>query len=168
MGRVAVNSPNRIQLKRVTWRSSMDAASNTEKPAAESTSKPKGSAGLDWVTARSNCSLPKVFATLRRQIEADVKTRNSLRPDLAVYEFSMVESGNDFTVLLAAGEGRWSVVFSLHDHSILARDSRGEALLEITLNFNQQGECRLRAKEQEWEYWQIRRMALEDLMFRAN
>jgi len=30
---------------------------------------------------------------------------------------------------------------------------------------NDQGECKLHANEQEREYWQVRRMALEDLMF---
>ncbi len=35
---------------------------------------------FDWVTKRFSCSLPNVFNTLRKQVEEDVKTRNSLAP----------------------------------------------------------------------------------------
>ena len=38
----------------------------------------KDTAKFDWVTERSSCSLPKVFKTLRLQVEEDVKTRNAL------------------------------------------------------------------------------------------
>ena len=55
---------------------------------------------FDWVTARSLCSLPKVFKELRSQVEEDVKTRNALRPNNSPYEFSIADSGDGFTVLL--------------------------------------------------------------------
>lgn len=127
-----------------------------------------GTTSFDWVTQRSLCSLPKVFNTLRLQIEQDVKTRNALRPELAPYEFSIVESGDDFKVVLEAKGARWTVVFSLLEHAILVRDDQGEALFDVTLSFNDAGECKLNARQQQWEYWQIRRMALEELMFRSN
>jgi hypothetical protein len=38
----------------------------------------------------------------------------------------------------------------------------------VTLTFNYKGECKLNVNEKERELWQVRRMALEDLMFRAN
>jgi hypothetical protein len=41
-------------------------------------------------------------------------------------------------------------------------------LFDVTLSFNDAGECKLNARQQQWEYWQIRRMALEELMFRSN
>lgn len=123
---------------------------------------------FDWVTERSLCSLPKVFNTLRSQIEADVKTRNGLRPELSPYEFSMVESGDTFKVTLEAKGVLWAVVFSLHEHAIVVGDDKGETMFEVTLTFNDAGECKLNAREQQWEFWQIRRMALEELMFRSN
>lgn len=123
---------------------------------------------FNWVTERSNCSLPKVFNTLLRQIEDDVKTRNGLRPELAPYEFSIVESGDHFTVVLAAKELRKAVVFSLKDHAIVVGDDTGETMFEVTLTFDETGACRLNTREQQWEFWQIRRMALEELMFRGN
>jgi hypothetical protein len=128
----------------------------------------KEKTGFDWVTERSNCSLPKVFNTLRQQIEADVKTRNGLRPELAPYEFSIAESGDHFTVVLAAKELRKAVVLSLKDHAIVVADDTGETMFEVTLTFDDAGACRLNAREQQWEFWQIRRMALEELLFRGN
>jgi hypothetical protein len=123
---------------------------------------------FDWVTERSLCSLPKVFNALRSQIEADVKTRNGLRPELSPYEFSMVESGDTFKVVLEAKGISLAVVFNLREHAIVVLDGKGETMFEVTLTFNDAGECKLNAREQQWEFWQIRRMALEELMFRSN
>lgn len=121
----------------------------------------------DWVTARSLCSLPNVFKELRLQVEEDVKTRNTLRPNNSPYEFSVTENGGEFTVILTAADVRRSVIFSLADHAIGVRDSRGKEMFEVTLAFNDEGECRLNVQEKERELWQVRRMALEELLFRG-
>jgi hypothetical protein len=127
--------------------------------------KPK----FDWVTRRSSCSLAKVFAALRQQVEEDVKTRNGLRPNYAPYEFSLTDDTADFTVHLKAREIQRSVTFSLGDHAILVRDDdkKGD-MFQVTVTFNEHGACTLLANEEEREFWQIRRMALEDLMFRQE
>jgi hypothetical protein len=128
-------------------------------------------AQLDWIKQRSDCSLPKVFATLRPQIEQDVKTRNSLRPKTAPYEFSMTENLNEITVRLQAdgpqGELQKSVIFDLQDHAISVRDDAGNRLFEVTLTFDDTGKCRLNVNGEERDFWQVRRLALEDLMFRG-
>jgi hypothetical protein len=64
---------------------------------------------FNWVAERSACSLPKVFATLRSQLEQDVTTRNSLRPKYAPYEFSIGEDTNAITVRLQSTNcrNRW-------------------------------------------------------------
>ena|SRR5271155_962837 len=120
---------------------------------------------FDWITARSSCSLPKVFSTLRSQIEQDVKTRNSLRPNNAPYEFSVGEDTSEITVRLAAKELNRSVTFSLADHAILVRDDQGSRMFEVTLSFDDSRKCRFKINGEEREFWQVRRMALEDLMF---
>lgn len=83
-------------------------------------------AKFDWVTARSSCSLPKVFQELRLQAEGDVKTRNALRPNNSPYEFSVKDNVNEFTVLLEAKVGgkdvHRSIIFSLTEHAILIQD----------------------------------------------
>jgi hypothetical protein len=120
---------------------------------------------FDWVTARSQCSLPNVFRALRFQIEEDVKLRNALRPNNSPYEFSVAENGDEFTVLLEGKDLYTSVTFSLTGHAIAVRGDHQK--FEITLSFNDEGECRLNANEKQCELWQVRRMALEDLFFRG-
>jgi hypothetical protein len=128
-------------------------------------------AKFDWVTARSSCSLPKVFQELRLQAEGDVKTRNGLRPNNSPYEFSVKDNVNEFTVLLEAKvEGKdvhRSIIFSLTEHAILVQDERGTQMFEVTLTLNEQGECKLTAGGKERDFWQVRRMALEELLFRG-
>ena len=123
---------------------------------------------FNWVTERSSCTLPKVFYTLRQQVEEDVKTRNSLRPELAPYEFSVIENIDEFKVVLTAGEVRESVIFALTDHAIAVRDDKGNTLIDITSTFSEDGKCKLYINAEPREFWQVRRMALEGLMFRGN
>jgi hypothetical protein len=120
---------------------------------------------FDWVTARSSCSLPKIFKELRLQVEEDVKTRNALRPDNSPYEFSVAENGSEFTVILEAKDVRRSVTFSLADHAISVRDDKGDQMFDVTLAFSDDGECRLNAGKEARNMWQVRRMALEELLF---
>jgi hypothetical protein len=126
-----------------------------------------GSSGFDWVTERSSCTLPKVFNTLRLQVEEDVKTRNSLRPDPPAYEFLVTHDTAEFAVLLKAKELQRSVSFSLADNAILIRDDQGKQIFEVALTFDDSGKCRLNVNAQERDFWQVRRMALEDLMYRG-
>jgi hypothetical protein len=121
---------------------------------------------FDWVTERSSCSLPKVFKALRLQVEEDVKTRNALRPNNSPYKFSVADTGGDFTVLLEAKDVRRSVIFSLAERAILVLDDKRNPMFEVTLTFNDEGECRLNVNEKERDFWQVRRMALEELLFR--
>ena len=120
---------------------------------------------FDWVTARSSCSLPKVFKELMLQVEEDVKTRNALRPDNSPYEFSIAENGSDFTVLLEAKDVRKSVIFGIGEHAISVRDDTGSQMFEVRLSFNDKGECRLNVNGEGRDLWQVRRMALEGLLF---
>jgi hypothetical protein len=126
-----------------------------------------GSSAFDWVTERSSCSLPKVFTTLRVQVEKDVETRNGLRPGNSPYEFSVKEDNGEFAVVLKAQQLQQSVVFSLADHAILVRDDKSNPLFEVTAAFSDGGECRLKVDGEERDFWQVRRMALEELMFRG-
>jgi hypothetical protein len=131
----------------------------------------KGKAGngtpkFDWVTERSSCSLPKVFNTLRVQVEEDVKTRNALRPSYSPYEFSVKDDNGEFAILLKANELQQSVVFRLAEHAILVRDDKSNPMFEVTATFSDGGECRLKVNGEERDFWQVRRMALEELMFR--
>jgi hypothetical protein len=39
-------------------------------------------------------------------------------------------------------------------------------MFDVTLTFNNEGECRLTVNGDERDFWQVRRMALEELLFR--
>jgi len=119
----------------------------------------------DWVSGRSLCSLAGVFKTLRLEVEEDVNTRNGLRPPNSPYEFSVADKDDGFTVALESKEVRKSVIFRLAEHGILVRDDKGDAMFEVTLAFSDAGECKLQVNHEPREYWQVRRMALEGLMF---
>ncbi len=109
-----------------------------------------------------------MFKDLKLQVGEDVKTRNGLRPNNAPYEFSVTDKGDDFTVLLKAGDFHQSVIFSLAEHAIVVKDDTGNTMFEVTLAFTDQGECRLHVNDKELESWQVRRMALEELLFRNH
>jgi hypothetical protein len=128
-------------------------------------SNDKNAKPFDWVTRRSTCSLASVFKELRAQVEQDVNTRNGLRPNYAPYEFSIADQDGGFNVFLKAKELQMAVRFVLAEHSILVKDDKGTELFAVSLSFNERGECKLKVNGEDREYWQVRRMALEDLMF---
>jgi len=125
-----------------------------------------GASKFDWVTERSSCSLPKVFNALRAQVEEDVKTRNALRPSYSPYEFSVKDDNGEFAILLKAQELQQSVVFRLAEHAILVRSDKSNPMFEVTATFSDEGECRLKVNGEDRDFWQVRRLALEELMFR--
>ena len=134
---------------------------------AEKNGAEKKDAKFDWVAARSACTLPKVFRQLMAEVEEDVKERNALRPDNSPYEFSIEEKGPQFSVILQAADFRRAITFCYEDHAITVVDASGNQMFEVTLLFTDDGKYRLKAKEENRELWQVRRMALEDLLFRT-
>jgi len=121
---------------------------------------------FDWIAARNACTLPKVYRQLLAEVQEDVRERNAQRPENAPYEFLVVEEGEGFAVVLDAGEFRRSVTFRYEDHAITVLDPSGNQMFEVTLLFTEDGKCRMKAKEENRDAWQVRRMALEDLLFR--
>jgi hypothetical protein len=140
-------------------------ADNTEKHAENGqANQPK----FDWVSQRFACSLPAIFKTLRLQVEEDVKKRNNLRPKFAVYEFSVADHDDGFAVTLEANNVKKVVSFRLAEHAILVRNDLGEPMFDVTLSFNHQGECQMNVNKERLDFWQVRRLALEDLLFHSN
>ena len=150
----------------------MNNVENADKPGsgdepAKAEKSEKDGKKIDWVTRRSSCSLPKIFKELRSQVEEDLKIRNALRPANSPYEFVVVEKGADFSVVLKAKEAEKSVRFSLAEQAISVMNDSGEPMFQVTVTFNEDGECRLLVNERERETWQVRRMALEGILFRG-
>jgi hypothetical protein len=148
-------------------RRSQDARENPVGDESVSDKAEKDKTKFDWVAGRSACSLPKIYKTLKLEIEEDVRARNEQRPEDAPYEFLVIEKPNQFEVVLEAIDLRRSITFVYEDHAIIVLDASGNQMFEITLVFTDDGNCRMKAKEENRESWQVRRMALEDLLFRT-
>jgi hypothetical protein len=71
-------------------------------------------------------------------------------------------------VVLEAEELRRQVIFRLGEHAISVRGDETDLQIDVKLNFTEKGECKLNVDGKEYDFWQVRRMALEDLLFRGN
>lgn len=127
---------------------------------------------FDWVTARQECSIAVVFEKLRSQVKSDVETREAMRamPMDQHYAFKFVVSNErEFSALVMGHKIHRAVIFSLSmpSQSIKVRDEKDVLMFDATTTINDEGECRLKVKGQERELWQVRKMALESVLFGA-
>jgi hypothetical protein len=122
---------------------------------------------FEWLTARAACSPVKVFEQLRLQITHDIELRNNMSGGQA-YKFAMFGEASTFTVFLDSTYHRETphrtVRFRLQGEKIIAEYPHAE-IFTATLTLNEDGECRLRIKDKNYELWQVRHMALEKLFF---
>ena len=63
---------------------------------------------------------------------------------------------------------RRSVTFSLAEHGILVRGDKAEQMFEVGLTFTDDGQCQMIVNEKHLDSWQVRRMALEELLFAGH
>jgi hypothetical protein len=120
---------------------------------------------FDWVTARAECSAGKIFEKLKLQVQENVKVRKSLLPSERHYSFEFVESGGTaFSVAVIGNDIHDSVRFHLGDEKIKVRSGNREYELFATLCND--GECRVKMNGDEYDLWQVLKMALEDLLFK--
>ncbi len=126
---------------------------------------------FDWVTALSACSIAVVFERLRLQVKNDIETREAMRemPKDQHYAFQFVSNEREFSALVQGHKIHRSVIFSLSlpSQSIKVRDEKDILLFDATTTINDEGECRLKVRGHERELWQVRKMALEGLLFGA-
>jgi hypothetical protein len=125
---------------------------------------------FDWVTARSECSLFKVFQQMRLDVQADVNKRNGQRTVPYHYEFSIVNPSHGpssfMVVVSGSGVPQKIVEFRLIKTGIaIHKDGSTGAAFEASITLNDDGECRLKVDGREYEFWQVRRKALEELLF---
>jgi len=126
---------------------------------------------FSWVKARADCSIWKVFKELELGAQDDIETINSLRQPDDQYKFSLVKTaGKRFSVVLESHGlplSSKSVDFTVSGQMIVV-GSNGVTLLTASLTLNDVGQCRLKINNKELEQWQVRRLALEDLLFDAD
>jgi hypothetical protein len=121
-------------------------------------------ADFDWVRARSECSLPKIFERLFAGAQSDVDARNGVaRETREGLSFEASRDGNRILVTRGGSEKIRLVKFTLAANSI---DIEGEGSeLIATPGLNPAGNCTLMVNGAELELWQVRRTALERLFF---
>jgi|SRR5271163_5068120 len=120
---------------------------------------------LDWVKERAACTSEKVLSQLHRSVEEDVKTANSIFPREPLLQV-VVTDEQAFTV--RRGETLKPVVaFMLEGGCIVVTSSLSREEWRFTVGLNNEGRCQLRQNGEEYEQWQVRKMALEGLFFGA-
>ena len=123
---------------------------------------------FDWVNARANCSPAFVFEKLRLLIENDVELRNRLRAKDTPF-FKVVSGANRsrFSVVSESISVHQTVVFSLTNSEISATGINGP-IFNATVTLSNDGTCRAKISQKEYDLWQLRKMALEDLFFTSH
>lgn len=127
---------------------------------------------LNWVKARSECTLDQMYARLKEQVAGDVEEMKRT-PRGARSAFALTVSGEHrFTASKQWSDGVFSggdgVAFVLTRSTIEIKWARSEDLLfSVTPLFCADGACRFRANdsEAELEMWQVSQKALEALFF---
>jgi hypothetical protein len=126
---------------------------------------------LDWVDAREKCSPANMFAQLHLEVERDVETRNGQLPEDSPYRFVITNRiSNSFCVtreIPLQPHANSSVTITFDGQRISAKNNETRSLIfKATLSLGDDGMCRFKLENGELkESWQLRRMALEDLLF---
>jgi hypothetical protein len=125
--------------------------------------------GFDWVTERHKCLPSNVLDKLRMQIEQDVEKRKELMSasERTRLNFFIVDDGRQFIVKVEGQNHLYRAArFGLTPNGIVVHDpASGKQLHEATLTLSDDGECRLRIGEREYDLWQFRKLVLHDIFF---
>lgn len=123
---------------------------------------------FDWVAARNECSAVKMFLCLRHDVEQDVtKAKALFQPSHRVFDFK--QQGDTFTVFEGLRPIR-TVTFSLDDSRtfIVVEQDNGDGqskTFRVALTLNKDKQCRFLLDDEELESWELRKKALESLLF---
>ncbi len=133
-------------------------------------------AGFNWVKARSECSLQRIFQTLAEILDSDVKSANDLRRAKVSFHVD-TQATNKIIVSRDRDIGEKnevkSVVFTLAQFSITVTSKKPngdpQSVLSVIPHMNEDGECLLTIQDQPQlqplKLWQVSRYFLEDLFF---
>jgi hypothetical protein len=121
---------------------------------------------FDWVTARAKCTAAEIFTKLKMMIETDVEIRNSdaIRQKNTT-KFSIVATVEErFVVVAQQYDTQKKIIFALKGQQIEVSALNGP-LFTATVTLSDDGECRAKVLDQEYDLWQLRKKALESLFF---
>jgi hypothetical protein len=124
---------------------------------------------FDWVTARAKCSPNDVLLQLESQTEEDIKKRNDLLTDSEKkyrVRFHFQRELNHFSVwTLRDSERLGYASFRADPEGIRVTYVDPHPELIGTLTLSNDGECKLKVNDDEYSFWQFRKLTLEPLLF---
>ncbi len=124
---------------------------------------------FDWIAVRWDCSLTAVFEKLKAQVRMDVENIQRRRPEGAMNKIEFTNNGNHFIVVLSAQQRILDAAsFTLKDNEILVSNKDDKELFRAVPSIDDEGDCILKIGEKECELWQVRKAALEKLLFRTS
>lgn len=129
---------------------------------------------FDWVTARGECSVGRMFVLLMERVESDVAqmqalldtkrrrlTFNKVADDKVIVANEQVGVGHVF--------GGTGVMFKRTPSGVVVdiktRNGPERILFEARLSLGLEGRCRYEIDGHAVELWQVSRKAMEDLFF---
>ena len=116
---------------------------------------------LDWVKERAACSLKRVFSDLFLSVQGDVKAANLV----GKCSFEVVPESNETFTVRRSESIKSVVIFMLQEDRIVINSGSSSEEWNFTVGLNGEGRCQLRQNGQEFEQWQVRKMAMEGLFF---
>lgn len=122
---------------------------------------------FDWIAARCECSPHLVFEKLKTQVEKDVESREKTltvaQKERCKFEF--MPGRTDFSVIVGGDNIHGSITFALTETGIVVLNEERVSIFEADVTISDEGECKLKVNGEEKELWQVRKMALETLLF---
>lgn len=121
-------------------------------------------ADFDWVKARAECSLRKVFLRLLSGVRSDVQARDLIAQDAGEnVHFEASDNGDRVLVTRTEGAEVRRIEFAFSP-AVITVEGDG-VKFGATPGLNNAGDCTLMVEGDELELWQVRRTALEKLFF---
>jgi hypothetical protein len=123
---------------------------------------------FDWVSVRGACSPNAAFIKLRSQVESDVKQRVAIMNDRekAGCAFQFFSDGWRFWVTVEAHPVFMGVEFNRSNAGIdILTVEDKKVIHRAVLTLSNNGQCKLKIGEIEYDFWQFRKLALEDVLF---
>jgi hypothetical protein len=121
---------------------------------------------INWVRARSECSVAHKFQVLKSEIQSDIDERNKLEATLQPRFLFDMPNGHDVVIVTRSDQHRGvSVVFKLDGNAIIVFDDSRQEMFRVSVTLNDDGVCAFKIGEQECASWHVRKRALESLFF---
>ncbi len=123
---------------------------------------------FDWISARADCSPTQAFMKLRVQIQDDLTKRVAGMSDQekSKYSFKIVNQDWEFWVSVEGPYIEKGITFRRTSAGINVHDASSDKLLfQGILTLSNDGRCKFKVEDAEYDFWQFRKLALEDILF---